>query len=129
MFRFLAAGDAGAFRYAGQLGVHVRTLNDAPVPRQSKREQASFFTVSSGGRSGFAGPSGWAVVAGPEIFGETAFRAFFSGETGTEALLTGRFEHTGTEPKSADKAGRRPRSCAKLRRSTMANGFRRGDIR
>lgn len=32
MFRFLAAGDAGAYTYAGQLGVHVRPLNDAPVP-------------------------------------------------------------------------------------------------
>jgi hypothetical protein len=32
MLRFLAAGDAGAFRYAGQLGAHLRSLNDAPVP-------------------------------------------------------------------------------------------------
>ena len=39
MFRFLAAGDAGAFRYAGQLGIHVRSLNEAPVPGQSKRER------------------------------------------------------------------------------------------
>ncbi len=49
----------------------------------------------SGGRR-FAGPSGWAIIAGPEIFGETAFHAFFSGETGAEALLTGRLEQTGT---------------------------------
>jgi hypothetical protein len=93
MFRFLAAGDAGAFTYAGQLGVHVRTLNDAPVPGSPNGSE--FLYGISGGRR-FAGPSGWAIVAGPEIFGETAFRAFFSGETGTEALLTGRFEHTGT---------------------------------
>jgi hypothetical protein len=93
MFRFLAAGDAGAFRYAGQLGVHVRTLDDAPVPGSPNGSE--FLYGISGGRR-FAGPNGWAVVAGPEIFGETAFRAFFSGETGTEALLTGRFEHTGT---------------------------------
>jgi hypothetical protein len=93
MFRFLAAGDAGKFRYAGQLGVHVRTLNDAPVPGSPNGSE--FLYGISGGRR-FAEPNGWAVVAGPEIFGETAFRTFFGGETGTEALLTGRFEHTGT---------------------------------
>jgi hypothetical protein len=93
MFRFLAAGDAGAFSYAGQLGVHVRTLNDAPVPGSPNGSE--FLYGISGGRR-FAGPNGWAVVAGPEIFGETAFRAFLSGETGTEALLTGRLERTGT---------------------------------
>jgi len=92
MFRFLAAGDAGAFKYAGQLGVHVRPLNDAPVPGSPNGSE--FLYGLSGGRK-FAGPTGWAVVAGPEIFGETAFRSFFSGETGTEALLTGRFEQTG----------------------------------
>jgi hypothetical protein len=92
MFRFLAAGDDGEFTYAGQLGVHVRTLNDAPVPGSPNGSE--FLYGISGGRR-FAGPNGWTVVAGPEIFGETAFRDFFSGETGTEALLTGRFEHTG----------------------------------
>jgi hypothetical protein len=92
MFRFLAAGDAGAFRYAGQLGVNVRTLNDAPVPGSPNGSE--FLYGISGGRR-FAGPDGWALVAGPEIFGETAFRAFFSGKTGTEALLTGRFERSG----------------------------------
>jgi hypothetical protein len=73
MFRFLAAGTAGAFRYAGQLGVHVRTLNDAPLPGSPNGSE--FLYGISGGRR-FAGPNGWAVVAGPEIFGETAFRAF-----------------------------------------------------
>jgi hypothetical protein len=93
MFRFLVAGDAGDFSYAGQLGVHVRTLNEAPVPGSPNGSE--FLYGISGGRR-FAGRKGWAVVAGPEIFGETAFHAFFSGETGTEALLTGRFERTGT---------------------------------
>jgi hypothetical protein len=92
MFRFLAAGDAGAFRYAGQLGVHVRPLNEAPVP-DSPNGNEFLYGVSAG--RNFAGSSGWAVVAGPEIFGETAFHSFFSGETGTEALLTGRLEQTG----------------------------------
>lgn len=89
MFRFLAAGDAGAYTYAGQLGVHVRTLNEAPIP--GSPDGSEFLYGISGGRK-FVMPKGWRVVAGPEIFGETAFRSFFSGETGTEALVTGRLE-------------------------------------
>ena len=92
MFRFLAAGDAGAYSYAGQLGVHVRPLNDAPVPGSPNGSE--FLYGISGGRR-FAGPTGWRFVAGPEIYGETAFHQFFSGETGTEALLTGRLEQIG----------------------------------
>jgi hypothetical protein len=102
MFRFLAAGDAGAFTYAGQLGVHVRPLNDAPVPGSPNGSE--FLYGISGGRR-FAGPTGCAVIAGPEIFGETAFRSFFSGETGTEALFTGRLEQTGTEGNLRIKLG------------------------
>jgi hypothetical protein len=102
MFRFLAAGDAGAFRYAGQLGVHLRPLNEAPVPDSPNGSE--FLYGISGGRS-FAGPSGWAFIAGPEIFGETALRSFFTGETGTEALLTGRLEETGTEHRLRVKLG------------------------
>lgn len=92
MFRFLAAGDAGAIKYAGQLGVQVRPLNEAPVPDSPNGNE--FLYGISGGRS-FALHNGWAVVAGPEIFGETAFHASSGGEAGTEALLTGRFERTG----------------------------------
>jgi hypothetical protein len=102
MFRLLAAGDIGAFRYAGQIGVHVRPLNDAPTPGSPNGSE--FLYGISGGRR-FAGPSGWAVIAGPEIFGETAFRSFFSGETGTEALLTGRLEQTGPERNLRIKLG------------------------
>jgi hypothetical protein len=102
MFRFLAAGDAGAFRYAGQLGVHLRPLNDAPMPGSPNGSE--FLYGISGGRS-FTGSNGWVVIAGPEIFGQTAFRSFFSGETGTEALLTGRLEQTGTEHKLRIKLG------------------------
>jgi hypothetical protein len=102
MFRFLAAGDAGALTYAGQLGVHVRPLNDAPVPGSPNGSE--FLYGISGGRR-FAGPNGWAFVAGPEIFGETAFHSFFSGETGTEALFTGRLEQTGKEKNLRIKLG------------------------
>jgi hypothetical protein len=93
MFRFLAAGDAGAFNYAGQLGIQVRSLNEAPVPDSPNGNE--FLYGISGGRK-FLWPNSWALVAGPEIFGETAFHASSNGEAGSEALLTGRFEHTGT---------------------------------
>ena len=102
MFRFLAAGDAGPYTYAGQLGVHVRPLNDAPVPGSPNGSE--FLYGISGGRR-FAGPTGWRFVAGPEIYGETAFHQFFSGETGTEALLTGRLEQTGEERNLRIKLG------------------------
>ena len=82
--------------------MHVRPLNDAPVPG-SPNGSEFLYGISAGRR--FAGPSGWAVIAGPEIFGETAFRSFFSGETGTEALLTGRLEQTGTERNLRIKLG------------------------
>ena len=102
MFRVLAAGNSGCFRYSGQLGVHVRPLNDAPVPGSPNGSE--FLYGISGGRS-FDGPAGWVVVAGPEIFGQTAFHSFFSGETGTEALLTGRLEQTGAGRKMRIKLG------------------------
>ena len=102
MFRLLAAGDAGPYSYAGQVGVHVRPLDDAPTPGSPNGNE--FLYGISGGRR-FAGPNGWAVIAGPEIFGETAFHQFFSGETGTEALLTGRLEQTGTERNLRIKVG------------------------
>jgi hypothetical protein len=37
--------------------------------------------------------------------GETAFRSFLSGETGTEALLIGRLEQSGTERNLRIKLG------------------------
>jgi hypothetical protein len=55
MFRFLTAGDSGAFTYAGQLGVHVRPLNDAPVPG-SPNGNEFLFGVSGGRR--FIVPNG-----------------------------------------------------------------------
>jgi hypothetical protein len=93
MFRLLAAGDSGPFTYAGQLGIHVRPLNDSPAPGSPNGNE--FLFGISGGRR-FIVPNGWTVIAGPEIYGETAFHSFFSGETGTEALLTGRLESNGT---------------------------------
>jgi hypothetical protein len=92
MFRVLAAGDSGPYTYAGQVGIHLRPLNDAPVPGSPHGNEV-LYGVGAGRR--FAGPDGWAVIAGPEVFGQTAVQEFFGGETGTEALLTGRLEQAG----------------------------------
>jgi hypothetical protein len=99
MFRLLLAGDDGAFTYAGQLGVHVRPLNESPVP-DSPNGNELLYGVSGGRRFGVS--SGWAAIVGPEIYGE---RAFSSGEAGSEALLTGRVEGTGTGRKLRIKLG------------------------
>src|SRR5215831_4371692 len=95
MFRLLAAGDAGRFSYAGHLGIHVRPLDEAPVP-DSPRGSEFLFGVSAGRR--FNINNSWAVVAGPEFYGQTAFQSFFSGQTGVEGLLTGRLERISDGP-------------------------------
>jgi hypothetical protein len=103
MFRFLAAGDVGAFSYAGQLGVQVRPLVDSIVPGGADGSELLFGV--SGGRK-FPASSGWTVVVGPEIFGETAFRSFFGQQqTGMEGLMTARFERTSHEPHLRIKMG------------------------
>lgn len=89
MFRFLAAGDSGPWAYAGQLGVHVRPLIDTLVP--GGPDGSEFLFGASGGRK-ISLNDAWVFVVGPEIFGETAFRAFFSGATGVEGLMTARWE-------------------------------------
>lgn len=95
MFRVLAAGDTGMFTYAGQLGVHVRPLEDASVPGSPQGSELLF-----GGAAGLRFPSGrsLSLVVGPEVFGETAFASFFGSSTvGLEGLLTGRLEQTGDD--------------------------------
>lgn len=87
MFRFLAAGDSGSFSYAGQVGIHLRPLNDAPAPGSPNGDE--FLFGGSAGRR-FSIRSGWTVMVGPEIFGESAFNSFFEAQrTGVEGLMTG----------------------------------------
>ena len=93
MFRFLAAGDAHGFTYAGQVGVHIRPLNEFPIPGSPVGDEILFGI--SGGRKIALG-SQWAAIVGPEFFGETAFHSFPTGENGMEGLLTGRLERTGS---------------------------------
>jgi hypothetical protein len=90
MVRVLAAGDAPYFTWAAQLGVHIRPRDDAPTPGSPKGSEL-LFGVAAGARLPFAGA--WAAVVGPEIFGASAFNAFFEKDgTALEGLLTGRIE-------------------------------------
>lgn len=102
MFRFLAAGDAGRLSYAGQLGMHIRPVDQSAVPG-SPNGNEFLFGMSAARR--FPVRSGWAVAVGPEFCGETAVRSFFSGQTGFEGLLTGRLEGTGDGPHTRIKMG------------------------
>jgi hypothetical protein len=102
MVRVLFAGDLDLFSYAGQLGVHIRPLDDLPAfgPRGSEL----LFGIASGPR--FQVAKEWALIVGPELYGETAFRSFFGkNATGLEGLLTGRLETTGEGKKLRLKLG------------------------
>jgi hypothetical protein len=94
MLRALVAGDVGRFGYAGQIGVHVRLLDDAPAPGSAQGSEL-LFGLAAGPRLALGRSGRTTVVVGPELYGETAFRApFSSGGTGVEALLSGRLEGT-----------------------------------
>jgi OmpA-OmpF porin, OOP family len=94
MGRVLFAGDVGLFTYAGQVGVHVRPLDDSPAPGSPQGSEC-LFGLAGGARVPLRALGTAALVVGPEIYGATAFRSFFS-STGTalEGLLTGRIEGT-----------------------------------
>ena len=92
MLRALAAGDVGRFTYAAQLGVHIRPLDMRPIP-DTPRGSELLFGAAAGAR--FSPWPGQALIVGPEIFGATAFRSFFSSSgTALEALLGARLEGT-----------------------------------
>jgi len=102
MFRLLSAGDVGRFAYAGQLGLHLRPVDESPAPGGPHGSEF-LFGVSAGRR--LSAGSGWVVVVGPEVYGETALRSFFGEATGVEGLLTGRFDRTGSGPHLRVKVG------------------------
>jgi hypothetical protein len=92
MGRFLFAGDVSQFSYAAQLGAHVRPRSESPTPN-APRGSELLFGAAAGLKFPFSGSSSTAIVAGPEVFGETAFRSFLgSRATGVEGLLTARLE-------------------------------------
>ena len=105
MFRVLVAGDVGLFTYAGQLGVHVRPLDDAPTPGSPQGSEL-LFGLATGAKLPVLGSTA-ALVVGPEIFGATAFRSFLgSTTTALEGLLTGRLEQIADEgPQLRGKLG------------------------
>ena len=101
--RGLVAGDVGRFSYAGQLGVHVRPLDDSPAPGSPAGSELVFGL--SAGRRMSAG-SGWMIAIGPEFYGETAsFHSLFGETTGLEGLLTARFDAPGNGPHIRIKLG------------------------
>jgi hypothetical protein len=94
MVRALFAGDVGRFTYAAQLGAHIRPLDDSSIPGSPKGSEL-LFGAAAGVRLPLGHVPYWAVVLGPEIFGATAFKAFFtSNGTALEGLLSARFEGT-----------------------------------
>jgi hypothetical protein len=94
MGRVLFAGDEAAFTYAGQLGIHVRPLNDTSAPG-TPRGSELLFGAAFGAKLPVS-PGSTAIVVGPEVFGATALRSFFgSAATALEGLLSARLEGTG----------------------------------
>jgi hypothetical protein len=92
--RVLVAGDIGPFTYAGQVGVHVRPLDDSPVPGSPQGSEL-LFGGAGGMRRALCGACDLVLVVGPEFFGATAFRsAFGANTTALEGLLSGRLEGT-----------------------------------
>jgi hypothetical protein len=92
MFRFLAAGDARGFTYAGQLGLHVRPV-EGSLPPGGPDGNELLFGIAAGRKLSVR--NGWALIVGPEFFGETTVHSF-DRQTGFEGLMTGRLEGTGT---------------------------------
>jgi len=96
MGRALLAGDVGALSYAGQLGAHFRPLNESPAP-DTPRGSELLFGAACGLKIPLSGSTGTALVAGPELFGETAFNSFLgSRSTGVEGLVTTRLDAPGS---------------------------------
>ena len=93
MARLLAAGDQGAVTWAGTLGVHLRPLDDSPVPGAPRGSEGVFGAAASYRLAPAALPAGAALAVGPEVFGATALTApFGSSTTALEALLAGRLD-------------------------------------
>jgi hypothetical protein len=97
MGRFLIAGDVGLFTYAGQLGVHVRPLDDSPTPGSPQGSEL-LFGLAGGAKVPVGNAGTTALIIGPEMFGASAFRSLFgSTSTALEGLMTGRLEGTAAD--------------------------------
>ncbi|HEX8953243.1 MAG TPA: hypothetical protein VF945_15420, partial [Polyangia bacterium] len=82
------------FTWAAQLGVHIRPLDDSPTPGSPKGSEL-LFGVAAGARLPLGHGTTFVAVVGPELWGATAYRAFFAANgTALEALFAGRLETT-----------------------------------
>jgi hypothetical protein len=106
MLRGLVAGDVGLLTYAGQLGVHVRPLDDSPTPGSPQGSEL-LFGAAAGAKLPVSEDRHIALIVGPELFGATAFQSFLgSSGTAIEGLLSGRVEGTrDDEPQLRFKLG------------------------
>ena len=92
MTRLLFAGDKGIFTYAGQTGVHIRPLNDSPIPGSPQGSEL-LFGIAGGVKIPVTSASQF--VVGSEVYGASAFHSFAqAGATDKEWLLSTRFEGT-----------------------------------
>lgn len=88
LFRLLFAGDLPFFTYAGHVGIHVRRVDEFPTPDAAAGDE-----LVLGAAAGVRLAAGtWAVIVGPEFFGETALAHASGSTTGVEALLSARLE-------------------------------------
>ncbi len=106
MARVLLAGDIGLFTYAGQLGVHVRPLDDSPTSGSPQGSEL-LFGVAGGAKLLVSESRYTALIVGPELFGATAFQSFLgSSGTALEGMLSARVEGTrDDEPQLRLKVG------------------------
>ena len=92
MARALFAGDIARFSYAGELGVHIRPLNEAATPDWPRGNEL-LFGLAAGLKFPLDTSAATVLVAGPELFGESAFDSLLgSRATGLEGLFTARLE-------------------------------------
>jgi hypothetical protein len=75
MLRVLAAGDVGMFTYAAQLGVHIRPINEVPIPDAPRRSELLFGVgppqMAIVGSQGLKGCMGYSVTALARSFRRT----------------------------------------------------------
>jgi len=94
MVRVLFAGNVGSIAYAGQIGEHIRALDDSPAPGSPQGNEL-LFGLAAGPRVPVSKDGNTVLVVGPELYGATALQSFLgTTSTALEGLLTGRLEGT-----------------------------------
>ena len=91
--RALIAGDKGRLSYAGQIGVHIRPLDDSPVPGTARGSEF-LFGAAAGVRLSPGSSGSWSLIVGPEVYGASALQSLRSNSIALEGLLSARTEGT-----------------------------------